>query len=174
MHTRSLLALLRALNPDDLLTELSRACGVTRWIFAVREGLSTLPIEATDEELLRLLTDTWWALPSADHTEALQLTPPLALLGPCWRSVLTSFPEEKGETIIAELVDLSAQYQARHGAPLSIEALRGLTGQEALTQLRARLERDPVEERAERCEAQLQRAWRELQGLRAREALEGL
>jgi len=174
MHTRSLLTLLRALNPDDLLTELSRACGVTRWVFAVREKLLALPSEATDEALLSLLTDTWWALPQEERAEALQLTPPLALLALCWRSILAPDPADAQVELIAELVDVSAQYQARHGAPVSIEALRGLTAQEALTQLRARLERDPVEERAERCDAQVQIAWRELQGLRAREELERL
>ena len=83
MSHPTLSVLLCGLNPDDLITELSRCCGLARWAFMVREALLSWPLSASDEELRALLSSTWGALSPDEQLEALQLTPPLSLSIAC-------------------------------------------------------------------------------------------
>lgn len=174
MSTPLLSRLLRELNPDDLLTELSRSCGIPSWSFSLRERLSVLPSEVTDLELFTILSETWWALSAEERASALALTPPLALLRPCWRAILACQEADEVELDqrLDELVSLSGRYADHHGVHLPLDALQGSSVEGALEQLRRRNERPPEAERASLIEAHLDRAWRELQGLRARERLE--
>lgn len=167
MSSPSVYAHLCMLNPDDLLTELARCCAVPRWVFMMRDALTTTAQARSDQELFQLAKQTWQNLSAQEQLFALQQIPPLSLSEACWQDILS--PSHLHTDLVQDLIKLSVKYQVKTGFYIPVALFKGDTLAQAIQGLEQRLERSHTQELTALKEFLIEQVCRELEAFKIRE-----
>lgn len=141
---------LRAMPAAELETALRACCGSTAWVRAMLDGARP----ATLAELCERATRVWRALDAPAWNEAFAAHPrigenkargPQSAVAQRWSAREQSKVEGASESVLAELRDANAAYEAKFGR-IYIVCASGRTAEEMLAIAKARMESDPETE----------------------------
>ncbi|MEO6777086.1 MAG: allantoicase [Kofleriaceae bacterium] len=136
------LATLNLMTPLDCTAALLRCCGSHAWAAAM---CGARPFE-DEAALVRIAERIWFSLPEAAHREAFAAHPKIgAQAASAWSQGEQASAANAEATTRAELVELNRSYEAKHGF-IFIVCASGRAAADLLAELRARHDRDRVEE----------------------------
>lgn len=137
-----------ALPPPETEAALLRCCGAIRWA----RGLTAMRPFATSDALLEISADLWWALTPDDWRQGFFAHPKIGAkldangdTNDSWSAKEQAGAAAADPGTRSALAKLNDEYETRFGH-IFIVCAAGLTGEQMLERLRARLQNDPETE----------------------------
>lgn len=144
------LAWLNELAPEQVLTELLKCCGATRWAQAVERAR---PYETLDQLIARA-NEVWWSLEQRDWLEAFRSHPKIgekkaanvvSVQSQQWSAQEQQGVQQAGQQVVERLARLNQEYENKFRF-IFIVCATGKSSDEILSLLEQRLANDAATE----------------------------